>query len=193
MPKAIPTVIPKSCKVKSISRNLRYYYRNQSRCSAEANARNKNRRADNPELEREKDRAYFLANKERIRETGRLRSLADREAFNSYQREWNAKNPEKCSAHARANYNKRREWIQQSDNPPSSKDIQTLLSRSVRCHYCGKPFCRKRIKSIDHVLPRAKGGKHELQNLVVACLPCNSSKSDCDPIEYANRIGLLFI
>jgi 5-methylcytosine-specific restriction endonuclease McrA len=41
------------------------------------------------------------------------------------------------------------------------------------CVYCGKPG-----NSIDHVMPLSKGGKHEISNLVIACLPCNIRKSN---------------
>jgi 5-methylcytosine-specific restriction endonuclease McrA len=42
------------------------------------------------------------------------------------------------------------------------------------CRYCGdvelqRPQC-------DHVIPRALGGPHSLDNLVTACGPCNASK-----------------
>ena len=40
------------------------------------------------------------------------------------------------------------------------------------CQYCGSG---NRL-TIDHVLPRAKGGKHEWTNLVTACIPCNQRK-----------------
>ena len=41
------------------------------------------------------------------------------------------------------------------------------------CGYCGKPGETK-----DHILPRARGGKTEWENLVWACKPCNSHKAD---------------
>src|SRR5687768_1819494 len=37
-----------------------------------------------------------------------------------------------------------------------------------RCQYCGAA-----AESIDHVVPRAKGGLHEWENVVAACRPCN--------------------
>lgn len=41
------------------------------------------------------------------------------------------------------------------------------------CQYCGKHG-----NTIDHVIPRAKGGRHEWENVVLACSPCNQKKSD---------------
>jgi 5-methylcytosine-specific restriction endonuclease McrA len=42
-----------------------------------------------------------------------------------------------------------------------------------RCQYCGA-----RADSIDHVVPRSKGGPHTWDNVVAACRPCNTSKRD---------------
>jgi 5-methylcytosine-specific restriction endonuclease McrA len=42
-----------------------------------------------------------------------------------------------------------------------------------RCQYCGDA-----ADSIDHVLPRAKGGPHTWENVVAACRPCNVRKRD---------------
>ena len=42
-----------------------------------------------------------------------------------------------------------------------------------RCQYCGDA-----ADSIDHVVPRAKGGPHTWENVVAACRPCNVRKRD---------------
>ena len=39
-------------------------------------------------------------------------------------------------------------------------------------------YCPNVATSIDHVMPLAKGGKHELANLLPACMPCNMEKHD---------------
>ncbi|MFT5143280.1 MAG: 5-methylcytosine-specific restriction endonuclease McrA [Rhodothermales bacterium] len=41
-----------------------------------------------------------------------------------------------------------------------------------RCQYCGD---RTRL-TIDHVVPRSRGGKDSWENLVTACVPCNNKK-----------------
>lgn len=40
-----------------------------------------------------------------------------------------------------------------------------------KCAYCGEP-----AKSLDHVLPRHRGGLTVAENLVPACLSCNGHK-----------------
>ena len=42
-----------------------------------------------------------------------------------------------------------------------------------RCQYCGK-----RADTIDHVVPRSRGGTHTWENCVAACRACNSMKAD---------------
>ena len=42
-----------------------------------------------------------------------------------------------------------------------------------RCQYCTKP-----AESIDHVVPRSRGGPHEWTNVVACCRRCNTLKGD---------------
>lgn len=42
-----------------------------------------------------------------------------------------------------------------------------------RCQYCAGP-----AESIDHVVPRSRGGLHDWDNVVAACRPCNLRKGD---------------
>ena len=47
-----------------------------------------------------------------------------------------------------------------------------------RCAYCAR-----NATTIDHVLPRSRGGKDTWENLVACCLKCNNSKGDRTPAE----------
>lgn len=42
-----------------------------------------------------------------------------------------------------------------------------------RCAYCGA-----KAETIDHVLPRSRGGPHSWQNCVACCARCNHRKAD---------------
>lgn len=42
-----------------------------------------------------------------------------------------------------------------------------------RCAYCGD-----RAETIDHVIPRSRGGGHSWENCVACCAPCNHRKAD---------------
>lgn len=51
------------------------------------------------------------------------------------------------------------------------------LRDNFKCQYCGKTHSSKSL-TIDHVHPKAAGGKHSWTNSVAACKPCNQLKKD---------------
>lgn len=68
---------------------------------------------------------------------------------------------------------------------------RTALSRRAvfarddyRCQYCGHS-----ADSIDHVLPRSRGGQHAWENVAAACRPCNLAKRDRTPDEAGMRLA----
>jgi 5-methylcytosine-specific restriction endonuclease McrA len=48
------------------------------------------------------------------------------------------------------------------------------------CQYCGRKMSHL---TIDHVMPRHRGGRHSWQNLVSACPACNRRKGGRTPAE----------
>lgn len=50
---------------------------------------------------------------------------------------------------------------------------RVLAKNGGRCVYCGDP-----ADTIDHVIPKSKGGTDDLDNLVPACRDCNSRKGN---------------
>lgn len=57
-----------------------------------------------------------------------------------------------------------------------------------RCHMCRKK-CKREEIHLDHVIPLSKGGTHTLENLRVACAPCNLSKGDRECNEQLMLVG----
>jgi 5-methylcytosine-specific restriction endonuclease McrA len=62
---------------------------------------------------------------------------------------------------------------------------RTALSRRAvfardgyKCQYCGRP-----ADSIDHVMPKSRGGEHAWENVAAACRTCNLHKRDRTPKE----------
>jgi 5-methylcytosine-specific restriction endonuclease McrA len=51
-----------------------------------------------------------------------------------------------------------------------------------RCQYCGA--CADQL-SVDHVVPRSRGGLDTWENVTTACLPCNVRKGNRTPREAA--------
>jgi 5-methylcytosine-specific restriction endonuclease McrA len=58
---------------------------------------------------------------------------------------------------------------------------------SNRCQYCGKRFPTGEL-SLDHVLPRSRGGGSSWDNIVAACLKCNVRKGGRTPWEAGMRL-----
>ncbi|MBI2923531.1 MAG: HNH endonuclease [Planctomycetes bacterium] len=50
------------------------------------------------------------------------------------------------------------------------------------CQYCGEQPGSEEL-TIDHILPRAKGGKSSWENCVLACVECNRAKANRTPAE----------
>jgi 5-methylcytosine-specific restriction endonuclease McrA len=70
---------------------------------------------------------------------------------------------------------------------------KTALSRRAvfardehRCQYCGGV-----ADSIDHVMPRSRGGLHIWENVAAACRRCNLDKRDRTPDEAGMRLERL--
>ena len=68
---------------------------------------------------------------------------------------------------------------------------RTALSRRAvfarddhRCQYCGGA-----ADSIDHIMPRSRGGQHAWENVAAACRPCNLSKRDRTPGEAGMHLA----
>jgi len=68
--------------------------------------------------------------------------------------------------------------------PRPSKKKMTRLEIFNRdrytCQYCGK---ETRQLTLDHVIPRYRGGEHTWENVVSACIPCNRRKAGRTPKE----------
>jgi 5-methylcytosine-specific restriction endonuclease McrA len=48
------------------------------------------------------------------------------------------------------------------------------------CQYCGR---QTHQLTLDHVIPRYRGGEHIWENVVSACIPCNRHKAGKTPAE----------
>ena len=62
----------------------------------------------------------------------------------------------------------------------SRKNI--LRRDGYKCQYCNKS---ETALTIDHIVPKSKGGDDSWENLVTACISCNNKKGDRSP-EDAN-------
>jgi 5-methylcytosine-specific restriction endonuclease McrA len=59
--------------------------------------------------------------------------------------------------------------------PCTRKNI--LVRDEYKCQYCAQNF-REANLTIDHVIPKSKGGSSTWDNVAAACKPCNQKKRD---------------
>lgn len=66
--------------------------------------------------------------------------------------------------------------------------LRVLSNRNIhlrdgfRCAYCGRR-CGAQEVSIDHIVPRSRGGADSWDNQITACRRCNHKKADRTPEE----------
>jgi len=71
--------------------------------------------------------------------------------------------------------------------------IQTLSRKNIlirdghTCQYCGAKLLSGELE-LEHVIPRARGGLSNWENLVAACRPCNARKADRTPVEAGMKL-----
>jgi 5-methylcytosine-specific restriction endonuclease McrA len=76
--------------------------------------------------------------------------------------------------------------IPQQSRALSRKNI--LLRDRNTCQFCGKPLPASEL-TLDHVVPRSRGGSSTWENLVACCYRCNNRKGDRTPEEAGFRLA----
>jgi len=126
----------------------------------------------NKPRKQEYDRQFRLANIERIRESKRI---ANRKRM--------AKFP--LARLFRNCYSNSRRFEPSERYQITRRDLSRLINRQrSSCFYCESPFSDSYDVEIDHVIPKSRGGKHSIGNLVLACVICNREKSYRLLMEY---------
>jgi len=62
------------------------------------------------------------------------------------------------------------------------KRMRIYIRDKFRCQYCGDKKTAAEL-TLDHIMPRSRGGDNSPVNIVTACLPCNNRKRDRTPAE----------
>ncbi len=70
---------------------------------------------------------------------------------------------------------------------PKLSRLGVFIRDGFRCQYCGRRISYKNL-TIDHVIPRSRGGRTEWTNVVSSCVPCNTKKGDRTPEEAGMRL-----
>ena len=61
------------------------------------------------------------------------------------------------------------------------------LRDNLSCQYCGRKQPRCGL-NLDHVVPRAQGGRTSWENVVCCCIPCNIKKGGRTPEQAGMRL-----
>jgi len=70
--------------------------------------------------------------------------------------------------------------------PPTRRNI--LLRDGFQCAYCGRKGTSAEL-TVDHVMPRSRGGITAWTNVVTACAPCNRHKGSRTPEEAGTPLS----
>jgi len=62
------------------------------------------------------------------------------------------------------------------------KRLRIYMRDKFRCQYCGKKKIATEL-TLDHILPRSRGGDNSPLNIVSACIACNGRKGNRTPEE----------
>jgi 5-methylcytosine-specific restriction endonuclease McrA len=62
-----------------------------------------------------------------------------------------------------------------------------LLRDRYTCQFCGRAFPAHEL-TLDHVIPRSRGGHTDWDNLVACCHKCNNLKGDRLPEEAGLKL-----
>ncbi|SET59539.1 HNH endonuclease [Natronincola peptidivorans] len=60
-----------------------------------------------------------------------------------------------------------------------------------KCYFCEKPLPFQQT-SLDHYLPKSRGGPNDIYNIVLSCKRCNKYKKSAVPKDYEEVIIALF-
>lgn len=152
----------------------------------------------NPEKEAERSRRWKRKNPNKVREQERRRRFADPEGTRRCNRRWHQNNIEKVHERCRnwrlsnpdrANAIKHRYRTRKTAAGGSYTvaEWKALLAHyGYRCLCCGRDDVKL---AADHIVPVAKGGSSNIDNIQPLCNLCNSRKGT-QTIDYRPEMGL---
>lgn len=107
----------------------------------------------------------------------------------AYHAEWRIKNPDKV----RAKVSARRARKAAAGGSHTASEIRSLFkAQKGKCAY--SRICGNNLKAtfhVDHITALSRGGSNKISNIQLTCPACNTAKGARDPIDHANRLGLL--
>ncbi len=98
---------------------------------------------------------------------------------------WYKDNSERGKANAKVANHKRRARIAKVGGSFTTSDIRNLYtSQGGLCYYCSISI--EEMCHIEHMTPISKGGSNWIDNICLACIPCNRTKGVKTAEEFMN-------
>ena len=174
-------------KARRAETNRAYYERNREKVLA----RQKERRAENSEEMAEYARRYYQEHKSHLLALERQRREANPDTFRERDRAWRVANADKVNENSTRYRARRRGSSDVESGVSwrtvAARDGMACTYCGIICdeqdgHHilardgANRWVCGPTYPTIDHVVPVSKGGAHTMANVVLACLTCNKRK-----------------
>lgn len=170
----------------------------------------------NPQVEIDKQKAYYVANREQVRARANAYYEAHPEKMKAHAKAWYHKNREaraKLKAEERranpelirqrwrrwaeanpeqvaANWRLKRARKSGAEGQHTATELKALLVRQKsKCASCATSL--KPGYHADHIVPLSKGGSDWITNIQLLCPSCNCRKWAKDPFIWAQELGRL--
>lgn len=132
-------------------------------------------------------REYCRERKSKKREYDQQYRIANRDKIRAGKKKWVENNRESIRLKGRVYAALRNARKRKTGGSYTKKDIKDQYARQHgKCYYCGQKVGD--TYHVDHVVPLSRGGSNSPENLVVACVHCNLSKSNKLPHEWGKRL-----
>lgn len=158
------------------------------------------------EAARDRARERYAGNPEKYKVANRASKARHRDKRLEETRQWRAENPDAIRSYSARYWREKREYntaryrawarqggavILQRRRSALKHGVETkaftltdwqdrVTGFNGHCAYCLKPMAKV---TMDHMDPISRGGVHAIENLVPACAPCNTSKSNRTLLE----------
>ena len=163
-----------------------YYKKNKDKLAE----RNKQYREENKDYYAEYQKKYWKKyreeNKDYYEEYHKQWYEANKDKRAEYKKQWYA-TPQGQIVTFNNGCRRRLREQNQGDGINKEQWLECMKFFEFRCAYSGEYIGgnnKRNIRSIDHIKPLNRGGKHEIWNLVPMYKPYNSSKNDKDLLEW---------
>lgn len=166
-----------------LNESSRAYYRaNRERLAGNARAY----RERNPQYQREYFRVYYAANRGYYAEKSRAYRIANKKRLAEMNLQYHRANPNI----SRASHQRRKARKLGAEGTHTAADIQKQYkAQKGACYWCGSKV--RGNYHVDHIVPLSRGGTNWPENIVIACVGCNTSRGSKLPHEWPQGGRLL--